>query len=259
MLTTTSSSLAGRLLLVVVAVVVVFYYGNDDTTAIVTFVVNAQQQVICNICLTGSAVTEPFAPLIPSYSQNVPSVLCGEAQLAGQSGMLTQEECLQAQFYASNPSLGNPCGCTPINGGGGGTPTPSPVPPPVPSPVSSPTNSPTPAPVLQPYCNICQLAGGGKAQCNGVIGNDQCINVENMGANGQLDPLSCTLFQIQAASTEVDPCCCSFRPSPQPTLSPTLFPTQPPPTPDPTPSPTEGTFTRFFFFFLHVLPFLLTD
>mmetsp|Transcript_49884 Transcript_49884/g.120878 ORF Transcript_49884/g.120878 Transcript_49884/m.120878 type:complete len:449 (+) Transcript_49884:1033-2379(+) len=207
-------------------------------------VVNAQfpqfQQPVCNICLTGSAVTEPFAPLIPFQ---LPSVSCGETQLAGQSGMLTQEECLQAQFYASNPTFGNPCGCTPIGGGGPTTPTPpAPTPtPPVPAPVvPPPTHVPTPSPVRQPYCNICQAAGGGgRAQCNGVIGNGQCIDVENMGAYGQLDPLTCTLVQIQAASA-TDPCCCSFRPTTQPTSQPTLFPTRPPPTPEPTPSPTEA-------------------
>lgn len=230
--------------LLVVAVVGLFFV-SDTTTR-----VNAQfLQPVCNICLTGSAVTEPFAPLIPFQ---FPSATCGETQLAGQSGMLTQEECLEAQFYASNPTFGNPCGCTPI--GGGGTPTPSPAAPapaPVPAPVN-PTHVPTPAPVRQPFCNICQAAGGGKAQCNGVIGNDQCINVENMGAYGQIDPLTCTLLQIQAASP-TDPCCCSFRPTTAPTQRPTLFPTQPPPTPDPTPSPTEGTLMCSLVMILYVI------
>ena len=69
--------------------------------------------------------------------------------------------------------------------------------------------------------------------------------VENQGANLELDPLTCVLFQIRASLPD-DPCCCSFRPTPAPTPSP-VPPTPSPnqPTPLPTPLPTPCTYFCF--------------
>jgi hypothetical protein len=149
------------------AVILAMTLLSSTTT---TTVVNAQQQV-CNICLSGSAITNPFAVFI--FGQ---PVTCGEAQLAGQAGLLTPEECLQAQFFAS--AFGNPCGCDLLPATPAPTSNPAPASFPTNAPVL-PTNAPTPAPVRQPFCNICQLSGGGRAQCNGILGAGQCIDVRN--------------------------------------------------------------------------------
>lgn len=186
---------------------------------------------VCNICPTGGAVTNPMAFLTGIN----PSVTCGDAQVAGQAGLLDTATCTDLKTRTLL------CGCTGLV-----LPTPAPTvaPPPVPTP---PTTAPTPVPSPQPFCNICRT---GFVGCNGVIGNSVCQEVNIMGLNNALDPVTCTLFQILADNVS-NPCCCSNRLTtsptlapvrPLPTAAPTRFPTRQPteqPTVQPTPQPTE--------------------
>lgn len=179
------------------------------------------QRPFCNICRDGGLVTIQDATLATLGGV---TVSCGVANEAGLTRMLTLEQCALAQSLAVGT-----CGCT-----GEVVPTAAPVLTGMPTPVPTPT----PAPVAQPFCNLC--GGGGRATFNGIIGAQQCFDVEQMGMNFELDPLECIVAQIAAFSPS-DPCRCSGLPTVAPVLPPTEAPTPVPsnaPTPVPTSEPT---------------------